>query len=494
MQYIKITNVVNEVNRLKLEKLGFSTKRDDQGSIGQFGSGIKFAPIAAIRKGMEFIFAGADSKGDYVLKYVVKDEEGIPSIFYEYEDYIKPSSFTVDAGTFSWNDNFQILREVVANAMDEAKNSNTDWSVDIVSTEKIKPVPGEFSVYLSATTDMISLLENFNKYFSSDRIPIFVDEDNNVKIYYPIDDSFRTYSKNVLVYSSRQRSERYGDKEMSSIFDYQFDNILLNEERTIKSEYDMNSLIVNVIDNLEESFLIERILKKLIDRAQEEDGSQSFIYECDGISKYMFGSLQKSDLWIEVFEKLYPNHVLVKSTITINQSLTIKSRALFPLVIDHEIIYDILTKKGLPTIVSVTGTDFIYDYEMQTSLYPKLQEAMNIVEFVYPEFSLAKEFIGVFDDSIDEIQAVNGMTLNIPLNREFDEDLTKVILISKSHVNDGSVINLISTLIHEWDHYTTSIGDGCLEGRMFRSLADERLGNLVYNYYIIHKMQSELLN
>jgi hypothetical protein len=40
MKYIKVTNKTDEVNRLKLEKLGFSTKRDNDETIGQFGSGI----------------------------------------------------------------------------------------------------------------------------------------------------------------------------------------------------------------------------------------------------------------------------------------------------------------------------------------------------------------------------------------------------------------------------------------------------------------------
>jgi hypothetical protein len=88
MKYIKITNNVNEVSRLGLEKLGLSTKRNNNETIGQFGSGIKFAPIAAVRKGIDWAFAGADSKGKYVLKYVVKEDEGIPCIFYSYGDSV----------------------------------------------------------------------------------------------------------------------------------------------------------------------------------------------------------------------------------------------------------------------------------------------------------------------------------------------------------------------------------------------------------------------
>ena len=61
MEYIRIMNEAsNPVPRIYLEKLGISTKRDEDQTIGQFGSGVKFAPIAALRNDWEWIFAGAD--------------------------------------------------------------------------------------------------------------------------------------------------------------------------------------------------------------------------------------------------------------------------------------------------------------------------------------------------------------------------------------------------------------------------------------------------
>ena len=86
MKYIRIYNDSNLVNRLALEKLGLSTKRNDPSSIGQFGSGIKFAPISALRKNIKWIFAGEDSNGKYMLEYVSHLEDGIDSIYYNYLD------------------------------------------------------------------------------------------------------------------------------------------------------------------------------------------------------------------------------------------------------------------------------------------------------------------------------------------------------------------------------------------------------------------------
>ncbi|CAB4188892.1 hypothetical protein UFOVP1172_158, partial [uncultured Caudovirales phage] len=71
-KYIKIANESGFVSRIALEKLGLSTKRNDPDTIGQFGSGIKYAPIAALRMGLDWAFTGEDEKGPYTLKYVVE--------------------------------------------------------------------------------------------------------------------------------------------------------------------------------------------------------------------------------------------------------------------------------------------------------------------------------------------------------------------------------------------------------------------------------------
>ena len=121
-KYIRIRNVSGQgemlVPRIALEKLGLSTKREDMDTIGRFGSGIKFAPIAALRNGWEWVFVGHDKNGPYQMKYIVQEEDGVDCIWYDYGDQKKPSSFTTGAGELSWTDAFQIIREPIANAMD----------------------------------------------------------------------------------------------------------------------------------------------------------------------------------------------------------------------------------------------------------------------------------------------------------------------------------------------------------------------------------------
>lgn len=478
MKYIKITNVAQEVNRLKLEKLGFSTKREDETTIGQFGSGIKFAPIAAIRKGIDFVFAGTDAKGEYTLRYVIKDEDGINSVFYQYEDYEKPSSFTAEAGSLSWETDFQIYREVIANAMDEAKISDTEWSVDIVDVDKIVPVEGEFSVYLLATEELLELHNNFDKYFSVNRTPLY-ERSRYSRIYESIDGTLRVYCKGVLVYSSEHRCKRTGGEPLLSFYDYEFDSLILNEERTISSEWDMNREICIMLAELEDEEEIEKLLNFFF---EQQDEHQDY-YETTSISSFMFAST-KGVHWKKIFDIKYPKHVLVnKNFASINLVASIHSRGYDEILIDHDGIEKFLAQEGIPNFNTVFGEDFVYDYKMGFDSIENMNQAVNIITSFYPEFEDVKNFIGIVKGAEKE-DHIYGMTLDIILNPG-DEEKTRVIFIDDEYAESASLIHLIGTLVHEWDHFKTKIGDGDIEGRMFRNLADERIGQLIYEYWLL---------
>lgn len=478
MKYIKVTNYVKEVNRLGLEKLGLSTKRDNDETIGQFGSGIKFAPIAAIRKGMDWAFVGSDKKGDYILKYVVKDDDGIPCVFYKYQDYEKASSFTAEAGLLSWTNDFQIYREVVANAIDESKVSGLPWRVDVVSVNEITHVDGEFSVYFTATDEMISIHENFNKYFSVDRIPVY--EDKNFKLYMPIDNTFRVYVKGVLVYSDEANATNSDRDVMSGLFDYEFNSLELNEERTVANTWEMHCEIIRSWSKVNSEKLIEKIIQKMINSKDNNN------YEFEAITTYIFNYGVMNALWREVFDKLYPNTVIIRGVdASFNALKTIESKGYNSITIEHEGIYSFLTEKCIPTASDVFGESFKYEYDMDISSYKNLNIAINMIETVCPEINF--DFIvGVYVEENEEEINTLGMTLNLV----HDNEPCKTILINKAYAIEASIDSLISTLIHEWDHFSTGFTDGDTDGRIFRNLADDRLGKLIYQTYKI--MQNEM--
>jgi len=483
MKYIKVTNKTNEVNRLKLEKLGFSTKRDNDETIGQFGSGIKFAPIAAVRKGMKFVFAGSDTKGDYTLEYIIKDDEGVPSVFYKYDDYEKPSSFAADAGLLSWENDFQIYREIVSNAIDESKLTGEPWDISVVDVEDINPVDGEFSVYITATESMIDINDNFDKYFSINRTPIL--QLDHAKVYEPIDNTFRVYCKGVLVYSTEKLLQSFGDSEVKGIFDYEFDDLKLNEERTVSSLWDMNNSILKVFvrpDDIEFSKILLNVFKT--------DMFKDY-YEFVHIGSYQYDmSYVNSGSLSKAFDEMYPKHIVIEqSRLTVNVAATIKAKGYTPYIVHHEGIFKLLSSCNLPTIMSLFGDYFDYEHTFKLSDYPVLVTAIRIVNDIMPETMEVNDVVGVFitDDEQD-----GTLALTTTMKLDDDDDGHKKIMINERHAENANVQELISTFIHEWDHYRTGIDDGNTDGRMFRDLADQTIGRLVYELWKTKKKVNKL--
>jgi hypothetical protein len=476
MKYIKVTNKTENVNRLRLEKLGFSSKRDVEETIGQFGSGIKFAPIAAIRKGMEFVFSGNDDKGSYNLSYIIKDDEGIPSVYYKYDDYEKPSSFTADAGLLSWESDFQIYREIVANAIDESKITGEPWDISIVDVDKIEAIDGEFSVYITATEEMIDINNNFDKYFSVNRVPIW--EKFGVKIYKPIDNRFRAYCKGVLVYVDKDMDT--DGNYLSGFFDYEFSNLTLNEERTLKNFYELKYFIANNVFSYIDD---EEICKYIIDSFMkiEEDHTINNYFEACEITSYTYANASKNELMRTTFEKMLPKTIAENArSCSYNFMLTAKSKGYNVVKIESESILAFLQSHSIPSFKEIFGDFFSHEVKMGMKNYPSLQLAFQIVKDILPDISEIEDVVGIYFD--DEDKATLAITSMMKLDEE--DSIPKKILFNHQHAENSSVKELISTFIHEWDHYRTGIGDGDDTGRGFRDIADKTISELVYRLWI----------
>jgi len=474
LDYIVITNKADEVSRIALEKLGFSTKRNDDNTIGQFGSGIKYAPIAALRKGLEWFFTGYDKNGPFTLRYVVEEEDGIDCVVYQYDDYKKSSSFTLDAGILSWEDPFQILREPIANAMDNAKIIDNGWynvcvitvnTDDETSMEKLKPVEGQFSVYISASPELMSIIKKYDNYFSVNR-NVLADMCWG-KILEKIDSDSRFYCKNILVKT---------DQEYHSIFDYQIDDIELNEERTIKTLWDLDWAIVKIIGNTTDEKVIEKYLEKFIDADTESDIwelarlstlSQSFEYHINEDAR-------KS--WIDVWNKMTDGKgIIVDGNFNSDSSiLSITQRGYKPVIVKNRSALNIMKAFNFKNVTSILGEHIDYETDFDTSKYPKLTKAIDIATYFEPGLFHIRDKIATFKT---KKESVLGMLIT-------NENKERIIVIDESHANYGSVSEIVATIIHEYDHYSSGINDSHdIAGKKFRDLADTRIGKLMTDFY-----------
>jgi len=469
--YIVISNKAETVSRISLEKLGFSTKRNDAKTIGQFGSGIKYAPIAALREGLEWFFTGNDNNGPFTLEYIVQEEDGVECIAYKYGNQIKSSSFTLEAGVMSWEDPFQILREPIANAMDGAKMSEDGWynifvvTVDTDNPEsmkKLEPRDGIFSVYITASPELMKVIDNYDNYFSVNREVAC--ENRNGKILDKIGSGARFYTLNVLVKQ---------DDQLTSVFDYQFDDLELNEERTIKSLWDLDYQVAKTIAGVESLDVIEEYMTEFINAKAEDCG----IWELSRLSNQSFKYFTREVAsWQNVWNKLYTDKAIMLSNEQNNDSfrMGVINRGYTPVVVSNKAAYNLFLAMEIKTIFDVLGDQVDYEIDNDISEYPRLLEAIEIASYFETGIIPLQNEIGVFES---KKEGVMGMCVTIGDNK-------KRIIIEKYHAKNGTIQELVGTLIHEFDHYSTNVGDSSdMIGREFRNIADTRIGGLMVEHY-----------
>lgn len=464
MSYIKITNEIDNVNRLFLEKLGLSTKRDDENTIGQFGSGSKFAPIAALRNGWQWINVGTDSDGPYQMEYVSVDEGGINSIYYQYsvdgEVYTKPSSFTLEAGILSWDSNFQIFREAFSNALDEHIMNGVPYSIDVV--DEIVNEPGKFSVYITAADELLEIINEFDRWFDIKRTPYFETTFGNV--YLPWNYDINIYHKGVHVYGP------ISDEDGVSLFDYSLNHVTLNEERRIRDTYYASAQIASIWrkaftstqddDNFDAA---KRVCALLINKANSPH------WEFGHVSSYNFDSHQTYDVtnalaaaWRDIHGDsviLSPQQERFRFTIE-----SVYNRKC--VVINNDILFGQISAAGIDTVEDVAGDDIEFDFIEFTggNKATMLDTAMKIMQ--------------KYDDRINSVDEIKVFTPNNGQTSLLGVAKQNNIYLSTNAFSDMEV--LIGTLIHELDHVISGLND---EDRQFRDLADKRIAKLVLEHY-----------
>jgi hypothetical protein len=457
-KYIKISNQSENVSRIALEKLGLSTKRNDPDTIGQFGSGIKYAPIAALRMGLDWIFTGQDEKGQYILKYKVEKEDGIDCIVYDYGDYKKSSSFTVDAGVLSWEDEFQVYREAIANAMDEAKTSGTTWSREIVDEKDVVPNLNQFSVYITASPNMMEIYNDHDGYFLENRTPLFENKSGHHKIafYKPHNRYVHVYHKQVMVYEN---------EDYTSIFDYEIQNIKLNEMRTVADEWTMNYRIAQAICECNDVSIIKMFI-------QSANSNKNYVeFEFTGTAH----DVDKN--WYEAWEELYGGDcIMITPEQSLNQAYVsfIKEKGLESKMVSSSFFFWVLKKAGVQTIDDIAGDSINYDIDQDISQYPKLIKAIEIAARFEPGLLQLEKPIACF------LPKQKDHYLGVVINPNTDD---KQILIDRNHALNGELNEIVATVIHEYDHYETGYTDGDIAGRSFRDLADRRIGKMMCEFY-----------
>lgn len=222
--------------------LGATSKREDDTKIGYFGSGLKYAIAWMLRNSISFkVFSNAKE-----VKFDVKETEFRGKKIGVITVDGKKTSLTTDLGP-DWTGWFA-LREIICNALDEEGGT-----YGFTSTA-MQPAKDMTFFLIDWNDEFSDFVKNETKYFSFKRNDILCEVPMLGKIYptFGAGEGLVVYRKGIQCYDSDQKC----------LFNYDFDDIEINESRVIKNTWQLRYdafRLLNSADVATKRSFIERL-------------------------------------------------------------------------------------------------------------------------------------------------------------------------------------------------------------------------------------------
>ena len=234
MKYIKITNT-GVITPQALHLLGASTKSNDATKIGQFGSGNKYALAYLLRNDYDIrVFGGNDEISLQLKPEVFRDTH-----FNVLHINGEKTSITTAMGK-DW-EFWQAMREVYCNALDEG-----EASLELVNN--ISPEQGVTQFYIENKSTVVDFMANFNNYFAENKEVLFECEDG------------RVLTKSGTTANIYRKGIRCFETQKVSSFDYDLNQVEINEDRLVRYYWTLESRLWNLIFQCTNKSVIRQIL------------------------------------------------------------------------------------------------------------------------------------------------------------------------------------------------------------------------------------------
>lgn len=280
MKHLLIENK-GELDISSLILLGASTKRNDSGKIGFFGSGNKYAIATLIRHGIKFSIFSGDRKVKISTEDVMFRDMVFKKIFID----DNPTSLTTDMGP-QWEP-WMAVREWVSNSIDEgAYNVVTD-------TENVSGREGYTRFYVEHHPSIKEMLDNWNSYFTFDRDDSIATARDG-KIFTQTDEN-----NHLVLY--RKGIRVFFDKGITSLYQYDLSTYDINESRLIDSIHTAEYRTCRYLAATDNVSVARKILK------------DAFIHNhWEGRLPWRWGCSNLSAAWREAID----NHVIVVDNVS----------------------------------------------------------------------------------------------------------------------------------------------------------------------------------
>ncbi len=242
--YLKIENIgVCPPEGFTVLGVSLADTSDNQGVIGQFGSGCKHAAAVCLRNNVSpVVFCGtlrldfftkpqtvADSKASKDFARVCVKYGGTDPSTGANRSATEDLGFVLDYGKQDWTEVALALREFISNAIDRAIREHGDWrsvKIEIVDETRVRAKRDHTRVFLPLTPEVLEFYNNLGKWFLHFSEPESLD-----KAILPKANRNLADRKAAVIYRRGVRVREFESLETESLFDYNLNNLTIDEAR-----------------------------------------------------------------------------------------------------------------------------------------------------------------------------------------------------------------------------------------------------------------------
>lgn len=370
-----------------MKLMGASTKRDMEGQIGMFGSGFKYAIAYFMREKIGFRVITDGVEIPVWTKDINMRGTDMEVICIDGDE----TSMTTDLGP-DW-ELWQAFREVYCNAIDEGNSHplSTDQDPD----NYLGIADGSTHVFIEETPEVEELLENLTDYFCGTRTCVYSSVYGDLLEKQGPENIIRVYRKGIFI-------GEVPSTDHPALWDYNFNEISINESRTVKYWWTVPEKILVLLHNCQQREIIEQYLT-----------TPSYEMYCANDTMIAIPSYC-SDEWKEFVESTVlatPEQQAVATRLgDTTPALTIPSRLFAHTSAHHQV-------QMLPSVEA--------DAEGRVSIEPTIDQInfLDQVVDILPEFYITTD---------DDVYTDDNGAIILPLHL-FDSGDSRALFISYTH-------------------------------------------------------------
>ena len=225
-----------------LTLVGASTKADDDSKIGMFGSGNKYALAYLLRNGYDLhIMAGKEE-----MKIETSERSLRGNVFNVIRINGEETSITTSMGK-DWT-LWQSIREFFSNAVDEGLKAFT-----VVPEDEVMNYIDDYTttIFIRMNSELEEFILNIDDYFAMNKVVFHENEFGRI---------LKKHGSKACVY---RRGIRCYETSQESLFDYDLNDIAIDENRLVKFSWRMYEKIWSMIYKCDNPAIIRQLINNI---------------------------------------------------------------------------------------------------------------------------------------------------------------------------------------------------------------------------------------